>query len=254
MFKKMISIVSVAGVVFVLAFGASNASAGVITDDFNTSHDYSGGNVTGTIWDGIRYKEGNVSSVVANANTTTAGQLHLASANGAWSGGDNDGLLLYKNVTGDFVARVEVTSANAISHHDMGLVARVANDGDAGAGEDWVAIRHFARDSKNGYRNTDNGGSTGPYNLTYHSFLELERSGDDFILRHDADGLGAYTDITTITRTDMNGLAVQVGIWQATFSGTVGTATFDNFSLVPEPATMSLLALGGLAVLRRRRK
>ena len=32
-----------------------------------------------------------------------------------------------------------------------------------------------------------------------------------------------------------------------------GTLGFDDFQLIPEPATLSLLALGGLAVLRRRR-
>lgn len=36
-------------------------------------------------------------------------------------------------------------------------------------------------------------------------------------------------------------------------SGYSGSAWFDNISVVPEPATMSLLALGGLSLLRRRR-
>jgi hypothetical protein len=35
---------------------------------------------------------------------------------------------------------------------------------------------------------------------------------------------------------------------------TVDIGDFDNLTLVPEPATMSLLGLGGLAMLRRRRR
>ena len=35
---------------------------------------------------------------------------------------------------------------------------------------------------------------------------------------------------------------------------TNGVSEYDNFSMVPEPATMSLLVIGGLALLRRRRK
>ena len=33
-----------------------------------------GGNVSWTIWDGIRYNEGDIGQVVADANTTTVGQ------------------------------------------------------------------------------------------------------------------------------------------------------------------------------------
>ena len=34
----------------------------------------------------------------------------------------------------------------------------------------------------------------------------------------------------------------------------IGTTPEDMFSVIPEPATLAMLALGGLAVLRRRRK
>ena len=42
------------------------------------------------------------------------------------------------------------------------------------------------------------------------------------------------------------------GPWGVKANGSI-EASFDNFT-VPEPATMSLLALGGVAMLRRRRK
>lgn len=230
----------------------------MVTDTFDSSHDYSGGNVAGTIWDGIRYNEGNISSVVANANTNTSSacELQFESANGEWYLTANDGLFLYWNVTGDFVARVEVTSANDVQYHDLGLMVRVANDADAG--EDWVAMRHFADFSQNRIRSTDNGAGDNTSSFSFHTFLEIERSGNDIILRHDADGIGAYTTVDTYSRADFDGLPLQVGIWQATFSGNVGVATFDDFSLegsqVPEPASLAMLGLGGLLIAGRRRR
>jgi hypothetical protein len=37
-------------------------------------------------------------------------------------------------------------------------------------------------------------------------------------------------------------------------TATVISADFDNFTITPEPSTLSLLALGGLGMLRLRRR
>jgi len=248
----------------ILLLSATAADAAMITDDFNVAHDYSGGNVAGTIWDGIRFNEGNISGVVANANTTSAGELHFESANGEWSGADNDGLLLYKNVAGDFVADVQATSATNGNYNGVGLMARLADpaaDGDAG--EDWMFLSYSTRFSQNRVRKVDNSANTQIAALSEQPFLQIERLGDDFIFRRKANAGDAWAQIDLVTRADLNGLPLQVGIWQADFHATADSGTLDNFSLtganvggsggaVPEPAAL-LLALLGLALLPRRR-
>jgi len=192
-------ILPLAGAVSWLSLGDS-ATAGTITDDFNTAHDYSGGNVAGTIWDGIRYEEGNIDDVVANANTTTAGELHPASSNGRWQGGDNDGLLLYRNVSGDFVADVQATSATSGNYNGVGLMARLADPAAGGAGEDWVFLSYSTRFGHNRVRKTDNSASTEVADASEQQFLQIERLGDDFIFRRKANAGDSWATIHTQTR------------------------------------------------------
>jgi regulation of enolase protein 1 (concanavalin A-like superfamily) len=241
----------------------STASAAfVVTDDFNTSHDYSGKNVTGTIWDGVMINDGthatqNAVVTTANANTSNAGQLTLVSHSGSWEHAEDDGFFLFRNVSGDFTATIQVISVNQTNWHDTGLMARVADVSLAGPGEDYVAARYFPNANGNILRSTDDGNSPArTQNTPLRAFLKLERVGNVFT--YTAASNAAFTaNVSTdsVTRNDLDGLPLQVGIWQATFSTNVGTAVFDNFSLtyVPEPSTV-VLSLAGLACVGLRRR
>ena len=78
------------------------------------------------------------------------------------------------------------------------------------------------------------------------------------------DGTGT-TNITSLSHDDgttwtevysydhPNGVVPLGASFLMQFGGGAGTFQFDNISVTPEPATLSLLALGGLAMLRRRR-
>ena len=87
---------------------AMNACGAFLSDDFGLAHDYLNSGVAGTIWDGFFYNFTNGNAVVgaADANTSNAGQLTFLSTYGNWEHGDDDGLLLYKTVSGDFDAQV----------------------------------------------------------------------------------------------------------------------------------------------------
>jgi autotransporter-associated beta strand protein len=209
-----------------------SARAAVFTDAFDAAQDYLVNGVAGTSWDGFFYNlyGGNTTVAAADADSSNAGVLTFRTTYGNWENGDNDGVLLYKTVAGDFDARVQVISMNVVAWHDGGLMARVADTNDAGSGEDWVAVKHFANSNQNGHRSTDNNvGSTisvGPA----QPWLRLTREGNTVTSYRSADGVN-WSRISASTRNDMGGLALQVGLWQATFSGNQGTALFDNFSL-----------------------
>jgi len=249
----------------VLSAGLTGAAAAAttLTDGFDTSHDYSGGSTAGTIWDGVMFNSGfnggGASLGTANSNGTHAGALTVTSTNGNWENGGDNGFLLYINVAGNFVATVNMVSATTAAYNDMGIMARAAGYADGGDGEDYVAGRYFAAGGTSSLRNTDddsteNLGEVGGV----RPFLKLERVGDVFTYTRATDA--AFTQnvlVTSVTRSDLNGQPLQVGLWEATFSSTPGTAVFDNFSLttVPEPSGVVLVAGSGLlALLRRRRR
>lgn len=82
-------------------------------------------------------------------------------------------------------------------------------------------------------------------------YLQIVRTGNQYDLNYSADGTNFSTFLsTTYTGTPLT----RVGI--ITFGECYGgpqTAQIDSFSVVPEPATMSLLALGALGLLRRKK-
>lgn len=260
-----------AAVVLVVLLGGHHLGAATITDHFDTPHDYSSGDVSGTIWDGFRAagtgsSENDTNLVAAEADNATGGGtggvLHFESSDGDWEHNDNDGLFLFRNVTGDFVGAVQVASATQIDYHDMGIMAREPVLSDAGAGEDYVSVKHFNSVTvgpQNSIRDTDNGSSDNTsFDDRLDPFIQLERSGDTFTFRRKTNVGDAWSTMGTVTRTDL-GATLQVGIWHATFVDNVGVATFDDFTLsgpnVPEPSTVVLLLFGGgLALIRRRRR
>jgi len=111
--------------------------------------------------------------------------------------------------------------------------ARLANpaaDGDAG--EDWVFVSDSAHFNNNRWRNIDNSVQSDAYaGSPRQPFIQLERSGDTFYFRRKANAGDAWTTFHTLTRADLNGLPLQVGIWQANFNANVRFVNFDNFSI-----------------------
>lgn len=216
----------------VLMATSMNASGAFISDTFDASHDYNANGAAGTIWDGFLYNftNGNATVLAADANTSNAGQLTFRSTYGNWEHGDDDGLLLYKSVTGDFDAQVQVISMNNVTWHDAGIMARVANLDDAGPGEDWVAVKHFAQGGRNGHRSVDTNITSTVEASGLQPWIRLKRTGNVFASYRSTDGT-TWSLIGATLRNDMSGLAVQVGLWQATFSANQGIALFDNFTL-----------------------
>ncbi|MCP4168011.1 MAG: DUF1349 domain-containing protein [Chloroflexi bacterium] len=215
----------------------------IFSDDFETAHDYVADGVDGTGWDGFVGLNPGETVDALNASIDRAGQLYLASTNAVWSDPwDTLGPFLYKIIEGNFIATVKVvdyagTPGAEVFHNDGSLSARVPNPADAGDGEDWVSIDYFpiwncgnfVRTADDNSRN-ENGNNGMAFGLD--PWLQLERVGNIFHFRTSVDGLSwTEMDASPITRDDMAGLPLQVGIRHATYSDEAGYIAFDNFSI-----------------------
>src|SRR3974377_353309 len=110
--------------VFLMLLGlAAPASSQVgFTDDFNQPVNYLVNGVSGTIWDGIYLGAGEFSNTsiasttgsvagstsVCNANISVPNELTVTSTGTGWEKAEDDGFFLFKNVAGDFSARVHI--------------------------------------------------------------------------------------------------------------------------------------------------
>jgi hypothetical protein len=220
------------------------AQAAVFSDSFDTVHDYLVDGVEGTGWDGFLGTGPGQTVSALNASLARPGALYMESANSFWEGAFSPvGPFLYKVVQGDFVASVRVTDFPGLpgsvsprtEHADSFLMARVADLDDAGPGEDFVCMHYFPTWVGNMRRQMDNGTETeGPSTgdgFNCARFLQLERVGNTFYFRRSFDGVTWTAVGDPVTRDDMDGLAVQVGLAHSMYSAATGYVAFDDFSI-----------------------
>lgn len=218
------------------------------TDDFGVTHDYLTNGVAGSKWDGLYIRQGDVPSgdgapfntLVANANGLTNNTLVIRANNTAWAAGDDHGVFLFKNVSGDFQASVHIQSMGRINYQFAGLMARAAeaNGAPLGGSEDWVYYAQFSefgisvqsRDTVNAgneERNVTDG------DVTSNFWLLMQRNGNVFTFFRKINAGDAWQPLPnlTIVRDDLAGLPVQVGLFQAIYTANTGEVVFDSFML-----------------------
>ena len=231
----------------VLMAGAT-VQAAVWTVNFDTPHDFLADGVEGTGWDGFVGLGPEETADAINASIDRPGQLYLQSANSSrWEPNYNPkGPFLYRIVEGDFIATVQVTDFPGLpgsasprtDHADSFIMARVANLDDAGGGEDFVCTHYFPTWNGNLRRTIDDGGESEQGNtgdlFSCATYLQLERTGNVFTFRRSFDGV-TWTPIGgndgMITRDDMDGLPLQVGLAQCMYSANAGYVAFDDFRI-----------------------
>jgi len=232
------------GVAVSLALLGAALHADVWTDGFDAPRDYLTAGVAPG-WDGFLTELDGATVNKLNASQDRPGSLYMESANSFWEGAFNPrGPFVYKLVAGDFIATVRVadfpgmpgSASGRTTHADSFLMARVANLDDAGAGEDAVCMHYFPTWSGNLRRNINNGGEQeqGATNDGFNcaTYLQIQRVGNVFTFRRSTDGV-TWTTVGgndgTITRDDMDGLTLQVGLAQCMYSTNTGYVAWDDF-------------------------
>ncbi len=218
------------------------------TDDFSVTHDYLSNSVAGSKWDGAYLRQGDLpggngapfNTVVATANGVTNNALVIRANNTVWAGTDDNGVLLYKNVSGNFQASVHVQALTRLNYQFAGLMARASepNGAPLGGVEDWLYYGQFSefgisvqsRDNVNGgndERNVTDG------DITSNFWLLMQRNGNVFTFFRKINAGDSWQPLPnlTITRDDLAGLPVQVGLFQAMYTANTGEVVFDSFML-----------------------
>ncbi len=203
-------------------------------DDFAAEHDYLADGVAGTGWDGFI---GRGQGETADRIDAAGGVLTLASANGRYEArGGPLGPLLYRTVTGDFKVTVRIADYQFTSFNNGGIMARAAGSGQGGRGESWISIDYFplysgiyARMADGAQRHEVCANEQGRESDTY---LQMERAGNLFFLRHSPDGV-TWTELSCspIRRPDLAAEPLQVGLFQCTYSGNRGQISFADLEM-----------------------
>ena len=221
------------------------AQSTMLEERFERDHDFLAKGAAGTAWDGFL---GAAKNETADRIEIADGVLHLRSTNGRYQEGWNPlGPLVFKTVKTDFKATVRIAGYESLSFNNGGIMARVANDSDAGQGEDWISVDYFpiyggiyARMADDGRRAEKGSNGQG---RNADRFLQMERKGNLFFLRHSKEGkVWQELNGSPFQRSDLVNVPLQVGLFQATYSDKQGQVSFDDFSLeVSQPVKKARL-------------
>ena len=240
----------VPGFLFVVAIFRVHAQV-TFTDNFTTPINYLTNGVAGTIWDGIYLGAGEIANFtdvgtaagtvsLANADINGNNVLTIASLQTDWENAADDGVFLFKVITGDFDMSVHIISPTDTGAYNLpGLMVRAFGAGGApspGGREnsflwarfDWLNYVNMLKNNVNGVK-TDT-----PLGITPNAnyWLRVQRAGNTFNLYEKALEANPWQQVGSVTRADFSGLSLQVGIEHSDYGdGATRTAQYEKFSL-----------------------
>ena len=232
------------------------ARAGSLTNNFDNAFDYLANGVPGSMWDGVYLGYGDIYggndagdvgySLQAN-ETANPGYLTVQSSQTDWAGTGDDGFFLYKVVAGDFDVSVQnVSPFDNTPYHMGGLMARAFTASGPhwgmpyGGAENWQDIFRFQefgigediRYATNGVDHdayiTVPGGST---DTTSSRYFRITRVGDVFSFYTKTNQTDSWSFNGSLTRSDLAGVPMQVGIADASFGSSMPVTYYTDFEL-----------------------
>jgi hypothetical protein len=256
--------ISLTTLVVSLLAATATTQAQVVTNTFtNPNLDLITNGIIGSGFTGVDLNAGDIpggsgtgTTLAANSGATLgapgSGFLFVENPNGGFAGAEDDGFFSFNIVWGDFDAYLDVTAPyNNEPYTFAGLLARAISDGTGqpynptgtNASENWLNITRFeefniptqVRYASNAVDNQITVTNLyGPVDSTTADvFLRLNRTGDVFSFYDSATYGGPWTLERTITRTDLHGAAMQVGIEEGSFAGgNSPTVTFADYGVM----------------------
>jgi regulation of enolase protein 1 (concanavalin A-like superfamily) len=220
-----------------------------VTDDFSTPWNFLTQGLPGTGWQGLlldtndlvlgETATGPTVTLLANAGITKAGRLTLSSHDSGFDAAADTGTFLYRTVSGDFSISVQLASFNDLAYHMPGLMARApfelayTENYIQWVGFNEFGIGNFSRVMLNGSKTEANQQATPAM-----PFLMLQRQTNTFSFYQKAHALDSWIFVASVDRPDLDGVSMQVGLVDQTFTGNTGTAEFANLLLtIPNAVT-----------------
>ncbi|MBN1925412.1 MAG: T9SS type A sorting domain-containing protein [Prolixibacteraceae bacterium] len=244
----------------IVAFTANAQEGTAYTDDFSAEIDYLTAGVDGTIWDGILLNSGLwdmgeiVAEITALNTTDNPGTLTFASMNSHWAVGSDNGAAIYRTVKNgaDFEVQVKIAGGDFLSfglaelvpYHMPGIIAKVADDTtfiliQVFDIQDWSAVIGM-RDIVPAGDLLQENWQTG-FTLADNPYIKLEKYENLFTGYYSADGV-VWNEIYSVEKPEFAGKDIQVGLYSATYTESVGTVHFDDYSMVDynEPGAVNV--------------
>jgi hypothetical protein len=222
-----------------LPVSTSSALFNVVADGFTVSKDFVTNGTTGTIWNGLIGGEDKQENKVFIGDSL----LTLESKGSNWDGNLPYGPFLYSNVSGDFVAEVEVADVSGLKekkvagNSDMGLMVRKAKQPGTEGSENLIQNSIFPAwncgNMLTNFKTGDRMQANTQTGWNYNRYLQIQKSGDMFYIRSNSDGIG-WTDLpgSPVSRPDLNGGDLQIGLYHSTYGPHRSYVKFSKFKLI----------------------
>jgi len=186
--------------------------------------------LSGTSWDGLLGK--------ADTIAQQAGVLKMVSHNSMWDGSAETGPFAYQLIKGNFVAEVELADMiglaqkKAYGANEAGLMVKAADGKQKfvqnGIMPGW-GVGNIVTNFDSGERKQTNNLS----GWSFYRHLQIQKLGNTFFLRGSKDGKH-WTDLpgSPMKRPDLENVALQVGVYHASYGDAAGYGAFRNFTLI----------------------